>query len=321
MPLPRVDSLITTEQMSVPGSDQVFMIGCLDRQITFYAQQLRAFNLVWALFEQQRLFPGSDVAIVGGGIAGMTVAAAALLKGCRVTLLESTSRLLHLQEGNYTRFVHPNINFWPDEKSRSDSTDLPCLNWFASYAGEVALELVRQWSVLDAGPNLRVFLSSRVEAIERNSDDNPVPIISNKTVPQQPYDCVILAVGFGVERQLAKVPFRSYWDEEPLHQPIKKEPIPRNCLVTGCGDGGLIDTLRLRIGNFRHHQFVHSFLDRKEFTSLRTRLLEIEEEAKQSKLPDDIAIPPSSYIQDITNSKYLLRYSRAFIFVPIQQLP
>ena len=55
----------------------LYVIGSLERGATVYNQQTRAHNLVWALWElQQRESQNvGRVAIVGGGIAGLTAAA------------------------------------------------------------------------------------------------------------------------------------------------------------------------------------------------------------------------------------------------------
>src|SRR4051794_29913623 len=88
-------------RMSVPGLEQVYVLGSFARLVTFSSQQCRAFNLIWALFETKKLSPGSSVAVIGGGLAGLTVAAAAALKRCDVTIIEKASQLLPLQRGNF----------------------------------------------------------------------------------------------------------------------------------------------------------------------------------------------------------------------------
>src|SRR5712692_1426182 len=57
-------------------TDDIFLIGLLDIGVTIFNQQVRALNLIWALDRADRLNPASEIAIVGGGIAGLTAAMA-----------------------------------------------------------------------------------------------------------------------------------------------------------------------------------------------------------------------------------------------------
>ncbi len=64
---------------------------------------------------------------------------------------------------------------------------------------------------------------------------------------QRSYDVAIVAAGFGLEAEVAGVPFRSYWNLDVLSQPTIRGTWPRRWLVSGTGDGGLIDAIRLRL--------------------------------------------------------------------------
>src|ERR1017187_8874394 len=69
----------------------VYVLGCQQRPLTFHSQQHRAFNLIWALMSRGKLAPKQRLGIVGGGLAGMTAAAAAMSKGVYVKLIEQHS--------------------------------------------------------------------------------------------------------------------------------------------------------------------------------------------------------------------------------------
>src|SRR5437868_4478233 len=58
----------------------LYVVGSLERGVTVYNQQVRAHNLVWALWElgQRGERPVGGVAVVGGGITGLTSFAAIL---------------------------------------------------------------------------------------------------------------------------------------------------------------------------------------------------------------------------------------------------
>ncbi len=58
------------QHMEVPGEPGVFVLGCFERRVTLYSQQVRALNLVHSLFAEGRLREGDRVAIVGAGRPG-----------------------------------------------------------------------------------------------------------------------------------------------------------------------------------------------------------------------------------------------------------
>jgi hypothetical protein len=86
----------------------LYLIGIFDRGVTVYSQQIRALNLIWALVEQGILAcklkedaPDPDrrrasIAIIGGGFAGLTAAAALIKKGvdADITIFEHCDTLL-----------------------------------------------------------------------------------------------------------------------------------------------------------------------------------------------------------------------------------
>jgi hypothetical protein len=95
------------------------------------------------------------------------------------------------------------------------------------------------------------------------------------------FDAVILAVGFGLEREIAEVPWISYWHNDSLHQ-VSFKGSARH-LISGCGDGGLTDLLRIRLRNFKHEE-VSSLLALVP-DNIQSDLLAIEEEAGTDRDP------------------------------------
>lgn len=95
----------------------LYQLGLFERGITVYRQQLRALHLAWSLVESGELESdsGSNVAIIGGGVSGLTLAAALVKKQVRasITLFERHETVLPLQYGCDTRWLHPRIYDWP----------------------------------------------------------------------------------------------------------------------------------------------------------------------------------------------------------------
>ena len=132
--------------MSVEGRDNVFLLGTFARYVTIYAQQVRALNLVSALVRGGRLSPRSQVGVVGGGIAGVTAAAAAALaEAGRVSLFEREPSLMRLQRNCEKRFVHPHIYDRPAPGAMDNHAGLPLMNWEANTAAHVVDQLEKAW--------------------------------------------------------------------------------------------------------------------------------------------------------------------------------
>jgi len=281
------NSSLIVKQATVNDLPATYVLGSYSVRVTFHSQQTRAFNLIWALFDQKLIVKGSRIGIVGGGLAGMTAAAAAKLKGCDVFLYESEAQLMSLQRGNSTRYIHPNIYDWPLKDSEVDKTDLPCLNWSAAKADEVIEQIEQEWELLKEG--IKVKTNRKVSKVFGYEGQPRIDI--NDPFDIEKFDCVILAAGFGVEKSLGDVPLRTYWENDNLHQKMKWAFLPKKILVTGCGDGGLVDYLRLRFTDFKHAKFTAEFLENESLKELRDKLLEIEANA-----PNDAEKAPVYFI-------------------------
>jgi hypothetical protein len=291
--------------MEVPGQPKVFALGNFARQVTFASQQARAFNLIWALFKENRLASGQRVAVIGAGLGGLTATVAALAKECFVDLFEHASQPCPLQRGNDIRFIHPNILRWPEDGSERDDTDFPFLNWTAANVRGVIKQIDLQWNMRTSNNSrLNKFFNYRVNRLytsQTKSGPQKPWLSANRVVDaaakgndittagyvEFTYDCVILAVGFGEERSIAGVPFLSYWQNDSLHQETGRGK--QSVLVSGCGDGGLIDALRLRLLNFDHAEFVRRFLNVDGAQQLFDDLRRIETDLKPKTLSPDIS--------------------------------
>lgn len=78
----------------------------------------------------------------------------------------------------------------------------------------------------------------------------------------------------------------SYWRDDALDQDELLEG--RQILVSGTGDGGLTDLLRLCVRRFRHDQIIQDFrltLDRPETQALAEQLIDIEKKAINARHP------------------------------------
>lgn len=271
------DSKKILEQSLVHGSINTYILGCTDRRVTFNTQQTRAFNLVWALFDGGKIKRKSSVSVIGGGLAGMTAAAALNLMGCKVTLYHDKKTLMNIQKANIQRYIHPNIYDWPKAGCEDPHTDFPCMNWGAGTANQVFEQIEERWEDLSNGINV---VTKHIDEVKKSGSK---PRVYTKTPTfSEPYDCIVIAVGFGIEDGFPNTRYVSYWDPDDLDLIVKSKP-SKHYLVSGCGDGGLIDALRIRISDFNHEEFTKSLLEAPGMDELKAKLIEIEDSAPEDE--------------------------------------
>jgi len=263
--------------MSVPSELGLYVLGSYEDRVTIYSQQIRAFNLVFALQESGQLSGVTKVAVIGAGIAGLTAAVAALSLGAKVHIYERHSEILHNLRGCHTRYLHPTVYDWPHEVSLEVKTDLPFFNWEANTADRVATELLTEWAAwVDDKDRIKLHLSADV-TFHQCVDGKRRITNSAAVIDDADFDVVILATGFGVETTVQPQPLRSYWRDDSLHQPeIEIRKGRTRYLVSGNGDGGLIDLLRLRIRDFRHETLLAELCKEIDVAKLSKPLLEAE---------------------------------------------
>jgi hypothetical protein len=282
-----IDAVITSMQPDpkVP----IYVLGCFARRVTLYTQQVRALNLIYALKQQGRLGPGTHLGIIGGGAAGLTAAALAAYYGCKVTVLEKHGDPLPFFTGNGTRWLHPHIYDWPAPDSLNDDAGLMVLNWRAGLADDVADQLIDQWEPLKESygirfePNIKnLRMDGLLVTWEKASGGDDV----------EDFNAIVVAVGFGLERNTGNpdIKVKSYWRNDSLHQFYfgmdRAAHGRKDILISGSGDGGLIDLLRTGLKRFRHQRIVKEFgLDQDFDPELRKSLLQIEEDIQHQSDP------------------------------------
>jgi len=252
--------------MAVPGNPSAYLLGSFARHVTIYSQQIRAINLIDALCRTGQIGRGTSVIVVGAGVAGLTAAAAALVRGASVTLVEQGTDLAPIQSEAGARYLHPHIYDWPLQQVEGIRAGLPLLDWEAGPAADVFAGFRVDWNKIanrfHAGPPL---FARKVRDIRREGNLLQVMAAKGEPVSGQ---IVILAIGFGRERSRAD--YQTYWQDSPLNS---EQEGRLKWLVSGFGDGALTDLMRLCVKHFRHVDFVESFAqDRNLKTTLRSLL-------------------------------------------------
>jgi hypothetical protein len=266
--------------MQPDGWNNLYVLGCFDRRITFYTQQARALNLIRSLYELGLLSDGQSVGVVGAGASGVTAALAAALLKCEVTLLDSAEAILNLQASAGHRYLHPHIYDWPKPNSLNVDAGLPFLNWSADTANKVVQVLRSEFEDFRKHLNkksknrLQFKGNIKITGIDKISESR-IRLRNETAVYQAEYDVVILAIGYGVESEVA-----SYWSGDRIDGPFNH--LPYKILISGNGDGGLIDLARAAmrtdvLGNtFRHDQAVELLTCDQDFKTLAQEMSEVD---------------------------------------------
>jgi hypothetical protein len=252
----------------IPDTPNVYVCGCYERWVSIYLQAVRALNLSWALIESGRIQRGARVCVVGGGFAGLTMAAGLGRAGVRVTLLERNRALLATQRDNRVRSIHPHIHEWPRPGALEPRAGLPLLDWHAGLSADMAAE------VLD-GFAKEVARS----AIEVRTAVGAVDLTEGPRISGEPFDAVVLALGVGLEKSFGALPLRSYWADDTIAR--IGDGAARSHLVTGIGEGGVIDALYLCLAGFSHASIAAELAAIEAMRPIEEELLAIEREIER----------------------------------------
>ena len=278
--------------------DGLYVIGSLERGVTVYKQQVRAHNLTWAIWElrsAQKLPALKNVAVVGGGIAGLTAAGCflSLFDTAKVTVFEQLWDLCPLQQGCDNRWLHPRIYEWPAPGSRAPGASLPVMNWSEGRASDVARNVLTEFgrfrSEFDPmNERLQVYVgvdTLRITASKRNiewrghtaANEGSFFKVGAAEAKSESFDAIVVACGFGLESIAPDYPTASYWRNEQIGQPIL-DGKQQTFLISGYGDGALTDLFRLTIERFRQDTVLYEIF--KELEKVETYFAGVWPEAK-----------------------------------------
>lgn len=280
--MPIINGVDAVFEASRCNQENVFFIGPYGARVSFASQQKRVLNLLWAL-EKKDVWPAKPVVeavVVGGGIAGLMAAGALLAMGCTVRILEEKGHYLHLQEAAHHRFIHPTINFWPEQELEW-TTRLPFFDWYAGSCVNVVSTISREWQdEFDGWLPDGDYSNTKVLKVETGGDGRVKLDVERRRVPETiTADLVLFTTGFGLERTYDDPKQVSYWDEDAIN---KFADLPNlRLLVSGTGDGGVIDALRLTYRRFMDDEIALKFLLEIDSKGLRKQVETIERKAAE----------------------------------------
>lgn len=263
------------EGMSVGGWPGVYVLGCIDRRVTVYSQQVRALNLAAALRATERVKPGDLVVIVGAGAAGLTCAAGLQRLGVEVIVLEARDQILPLFRGRSTRWLHPGVYDWPLYGWNRDRAGLPLMDWKHGLVDDVRSEMEAGWDQIVKQGKVKVHLG--VSRVKLGAAGDALRTVTWSPRGAQRTATVILAVGFGLEP--TKLPTeKGYWEGDDLDA-VRVDGKRRRWLVSGCGDGALTDLFRLCLEGFRHDQMLRDYTQDSRMRGVCDEICRIENDA------------------------------------------
>ncbi|MGQ7857107.1 NAD(P)-binding protein [Pedobacter sp. WC2501] len=290
--------------------DRQYIIGIYQGGITVYKQQIRALNIFNALISSKQIRLDEDgftIGIVGGGVAGLTFAAAALKSNLVVRLFEKEPHYLHMQSGCDTRKIHPNMYEWPDTGSLFPYAKLPVLSWQYDTASNVSKQIIKNFKKIkeEHSINYGEYMRTKPVKVEKNENKSQKKIKitleqvggDKRTVPVF-CDLLIYAVGYGIEGGVNPASHTfSYWRNDSIGQSNLRNG-NNHYMISGLGDGGLIDLFRLKIYDFSYEYILTVFKSNPTaFKNLKKKLSAVKKAALEHKeIPDGFLVYQFSLI-------------------------
>ena len=258
---------------------------------------MRALSLVHALHSEGYLSANKSIAVIGGGAAGMSLAAAiALVTESQVVLFEKGADLLPLQSATSRRKLDPHIFDWPDWDTDDPIADLPILDWSAGPARDVRADVVAGFDgvVAALGPRLSKRTRSEVTSINPIADTFEVVFQRDprpgkfglRIEDRDRFAHVFLCIGFGLEPEqtVPGIQNHSYWSDAgvPLDE-FQGRAQPR-FFISGNGDGGLIDLVAAGSAAFDHARMIRIIVMRPGIGEVFGLLQAIDARAREAEL-------------------------------------
>jgi NAD(P)-binding Rossmann-like domain len=234
--------------------------------ISIRDQMVRGVSVIDQLDFEKRIKPGDRVLIVGAGAAGVSAAMRAAKKGFKCDVVDRGRGPFLVQARAATRWVDPTQYDWPMENWRlglypwhPPAIPLP---WRADWAPLIAAAWHHQFrSLLGSHPGrVKLWFLREVSGIvapsatsSSSTFDVDVTFVGGRpgfvAIKLEP-EVIIWATGFG--REDCRDPTHSYagipfWAADRLTT-LRLRPIPPVVVISGAGDGGLQDYLRVTTG-------------------------------------------------------------------------
>ncbi|MGO8122180.1 ABC-three component system protein [Rhizobium ruizarguesonis] len=278
----------------IEGFPKAYVIGAYDTRITFYSQQVRALALAHALHVEHHIGPNSRIGIVGGGAAGVTLAAAlAVQSDAVIQLFEKSEVLMPLQRAATRRRLDPRIYEWPRNDAEHEIAELPILDWTSGSAADVRKAVLGEFEAVRAATenHITVHLNHKIGAVNTTAHGYRIYFERNgaggaREQAQTEVDLLFFTFGFGLElpRPIRHTPTESYWLDGGVPGAAIDGKARPCFFISGNGDGGLIDFVAAASAEFDHDAMIRAIAHREGVMALRDELLAIDGEARAAEV-------------------------------------
>lgn len=273
-------------------------------------QIVRAHYLTDRLFDARKVTTGTQLAVIGGGAAGASVAILAARRGAKVELYEAGNSPFRVQRSCTTRWIDPVQYDWPATHaeaaqwpvSGTDPARVP-LGFEAGPSSKIA----SQWTStlnkqrLASAGNLIAHYGAKLLQIPKRVGNAPGSTIDvnyqiGAVTAVKSYDIVVLARGIAAERTYVDFETSAgtkrrfdgplFWADDGFESNDfgLGAPLQRSFLVSGSGDGALQDYIRLVTGHKSAIALLSTFRGIGESPvpgEIRRTLYEAEQEAQR----------------------------------------
>lgn len=252
--------LITPEQLLAEHSSELYpAVYFIRRLANFRAQMKRAVMLVRSAAKKRIFQERSTLLIIGGGVSGLAAGLEAAKHNMVVTLLESEKELLSAQSRCDTRFLHPYEYNWPLAHYRENA--FPALekdkricpdqmHWKAGVASEIVRKM-RDQIRRRAPSNLDLRLGVKHIPVSLRT-------LRDDFDRDEEFEFILICAGAKERAKLDDFKGFEYWESDPLEDLDvlkKKRKGAQNVLISGGGDGGLQDLLRVTTSHPKNRPF------------------------------------------------------------------
>ena len=225
-------------------------------------QQCRILNLIFALKEERILRDDSHIGIIGGSFSALMAAGViSMSSDARCTLIFEGEELLPKLRKEVDIYLSPSLNnaeFGYRFDPKYANVTQPVFDWHGGTLDVVLQQWLREYELLSQKGKISEISNSKVERrqISATHTDREQLTIINEEGSSFSFDILLDASGFEDNAPQFCVETGTYWTGSGLNS---ADVSNANILVSGNGDSGILEGLRVSVDNFQHQELEEAF--------------------------------------------------------------